>query len=76
MRKISLMYQLSGGCSFRHKCKECKHCKKVIHNVTINKSFVDYAEYQLCLKHPEQSDWNGNWMACRWFEERGRKKKE
>ena len=53
MRKISKMYQLSGGCDWHHKCKECVYLSN---------------ELNTCVRHPGLPEtWNGGWLACKWF---------
>ena len=53
MRRISEMYQRSGGTSYEHQCSECtlfmvgKRCR--------------------CRNYELDVDWNPNWTACKFF---------
>lgn len=58
MRKISYMYQVSGGCNHRHLCIECGQCVK-----------DETTKHYACMKHPEGMEWNPYWMACKCFTE-------
>ena len=63
MRKISAMYQWSGGTDPMHRCGECKNCitrpsgKKEIAKC---KSYGDLETFR--------TDWNPNWIACKAFD--------
>lgn len=62
MRKISAMYQWSGGTDYRHTCYECKNCIKV----KIGSRYV----YK-CLIYgntgSSASDWKASFIACKAF---------
>lgn len=62
MRRISAMYQLSGGADYNHTCGECLDC--VID--TEGKRKVPK-----CRRYEKISgtnpDWNASYMACRFF---------
>lgn len=62
MRRISAMYQLSGGADCNHTCGECADC--VID--TEGKRKVPK-----CRRYEKISgtnpDWNASYMACRFF---------
>lgn len=53
MRRISEMYQRSGGTNYEHQCSECalfmigKRCR--------------------CRNYELDADWNPNWTACKFF---------
>ena len=72
MRKISYMYQISGGTDHRHFCEECIHCVPMS-DVTCRK------DQYICAKHPEHPQWNPYWISCKKFsdtrEEPKRRKK-
>lgn len=62
MRKISAMYQWSGGTDYRHTCFECRNCVKVAHGrKTIYK----------CLSYGDTgsagTDWKPSYIACKAF---------
>lgn len=62
MRKISAMYQWSGGTDYRHTCYECKNCKKIKKGSrTVYK----------CLSYGDTSsvatDWKASYIACKAF---------
>lgn len=54
MRKISEMYERSGGTSWEHKCKECR-------------SLLTCKKDKICIKHPKKANWNENYIACKFF---------
>lgn len=63
MRKISQMYQWSGGTDYRHTCYECKNCVKVRRgNRTVYKCMV-YGNTD-----SEASDWKQSYIACKHFD--------
>ena len=63
VRKISLMYQWSGGCDYRHTCGECMNFQE--HRVG-NKKVFKCASYG--VSSSEATDWRKSWMACRAFD--------
>lgn len=58
MRRISKMYQWSGGTDYRHTCYECKNCVKVDPKKTTCKCLI-YGE-----EGPE-TDWKPHYIACK-----------
>lgn len=62
MRKISAMYEWSGGADFRHTCGECKNCMK---------SSKGPRPVYKCLAYgytnSGASDWKISFTACRHF---------
>lgn len=56
MRKISEMYQRSGGTSFQHECGECCHYSKTVKVAT-------------CELHGQEppAPWKENYIACKFF---------
>ena len=62
MRRISAMYQLSGGANYNHTCGECANCIRI----TVGKRKVTK-----CSKYRKLSgtdpDWKVSYMACRFF---------
>lgn len=62
MRKISYMYQKSGGTDYVHSCRECANCvtalrgKKEVRKCSL---YVDTESYR--------SDWDPGYTACRFF---------
>ena len=65
MRKISYMYQQSGGCNHRHFCRECVHLQKMSDGV--RNGFRAGIPDHCCMKHPDGHDWNPAWLSCKWF---------
>lgn len=62
MRKISAMYEWSGGTDYRHTCYECDHCKKIkCGSRTVYKCLV-YGNTDSVA-----SDWKASYIACRHF---------
>ena len=58
MRKISYMYDKSGGTNRFHECSECRNY------VQPDKNY----NYKTCALHPEQPmDWKPDHMACKFF---------
>lgn len=53
MRKISEMYKRSGGTAYQHKCAECR--------------FYRYEKKGKCLMHSIDRDWNGEFIACKFY---------
>lgn len=62
MRKISKMYQWSGGITPFHTCRECRNCRKVGKG---NKSVYKCMIYG--NTNSEASDWRISWTACKAF---------
>lgn len=58
MRKISGMYQYSGGTDYRHLCHECSRC---VHD-TVGKRTI-----HRCLNYGRQQEWNEAHIACKFF---------
>lgn len=62
MRRISAMYQLSGGANYNHTCGECEDCIRI----TVGKRKVTK-----CSKYRKLSgtdpDWKASYMACGFF---------
>lgn len=63
MRKISAMYEWSGGMDYRHTCGECKNCIRVQAGKRTVLKCMSY-----CVSASPASDWNANSMACRAFD--------
>lgn len=65
MRKISYMYQQSGGCNHRHFCRECVCMQKASDGVKngFRAGIPDYC----CMKHPDGHEWNPAWLSCKYF---------
>ena len=62
MRKISAMYQYSGGADYTHCCCECKNfivCERGKKNVNKCKAYG--------VTEGPESDWKATYMACRQF---------
>lgn len=57
MRKISEMYERSGGTSWEHKCKECR-------------SLLGCKKDKICIRYPEKANWNEDYIACKFYEDR------
>ena len=62
MRTISEMYKRSGGTSWTHECSECTYY------------FVGKKQ-NVCALHPERAAWKGGFVACKFFEPKGKKNK-
>lgn len=64
MRKISAMYEWSGGTDYRHTCYECKNCQKSPKgNRTVYKCLI-YGDTD-----SSASDWKASYIACRAFDQ-------
>lgn len=69
MRKISAMYQWSGGTDPKHSCGECKNC-----------AFIQRGkrEVRKCLSYGSTddpyTDWNPAYIACKAFDKKPPKK--
>lgn len=63
MRKISAMYEWSGGMDYRHICGECKNCIRVQIGKRTSWKCLSYG-YGM----DSSADWNANSMACRAFD--------
>lgn len=61
MRKISQMYQWSGGTDYRHLCYECKHCIKVKRGSSLIDKCRAYGTEGI------ETDWNRGYIACKEF---------
>lgn len=61
MRKISAMYEWSGGTDYRRTCYECSRCKKL----NIGKNSV----YRCANYDPNNTNWNAANIACKFFNE-------
>lgn len=62
MRKISKMYEWSGGTDWTHVCKECKNCQKFQKgNRSVYKCLI-YGNTD-----SEASDWKASYIACKKF---------
>ena len=53
MRTISEMYKRSGGTAYQHNCSECR--------------FYRDGKREKCLMYGGDRDWNGNFIACKFF---------
>ena len=62
MRKISLVYQYSGGCTPFKTCGECSNFEE--HRVG-NKKVFKCAVYG--VSSSEATDWRKGWTACKMF---------
>lgn len=68
MRKISEMYQQSGGTSYKNKCRECQFFCRIQGN---------RKEMYRCGKYPDpQALWNTEFIACKFFEEKGKRSRK
>lgn len=56
MRKISEMYERSGGAMWERRCNECKYC-----------IIPEEKTKHVCHLHPEKPQWKTEWTACKWF---------
>ena len=61
MRKISAMYQWSGGTSYGHKCGECTNCKKLSDRTYKCKIYGETDGHE--------TDWKPCWTACKAYNE-------
>lgn len=62
MRKISAMYEWSGGTDYRHICYECRNCQKVKKG---NRSVYKCMAYG--NTDSASSDWKASYIACKHF---------
>ena len=62
MRKISAMYQFSGGADLVHQCVECCNCKRFQRGSRKVYKCMLYGN-----TNSEASDWNSMSMACKLF---------
>lgn len=62
MRKISAMYEWSGGTDYRHLCKECMNCIPVVINKRSVYKCISYGN----TEYPA-TDWNPAYIACKTF---------
>ena len=62
MRKISAMYQFSGGADPVHQCVECCNCKRFQRGSRKVYKCMLYGN-----TNSEASDWNSMSMACKLF---------
>ena len=71
MRRISLMYELSGGCDYEHTCGECKFYEdaKTAHGFSkTQKKKLGNSGIGVCYKHPLRvQEFKPNAMACKWW---------
>lgn len=62
MRKISEMYQWSGGTDYRHTCYECEHCIR---------EMVGKREVYKCrvygITASSATDWKPSYIACKHY---------
>lgn len=63
MRKISEMYEWSGGTDYRHTCKECKNCVIAWRGKRIVYKCRSYG-----ISASSATDWNAANIACRNFD--------
>lgn len=61
MRKISAMYQWSGGTDYRHTCYECRNCIKV------DKKRSIYKCRSYGITGSSATDWRASYIACKAF---------
>ncbi len=61
MRKISAMYQWSGGTSYKHKCSECSNLKR------LSEKKCKCLIYGNTESH--ETDWKADYMACKVFDQ-------
>lgn len=73
MRRISLMYEKSGGCKPFSLCRDCCcfSTKEATEETEKRTECSYYNEH--CEEFPF---WNGNWSACRFFGEKGSGKRK
>lgn len=62
MRRISAMYQFSGGTDYRHTCYECSSCVKVKKGSRQVYKCLAYGNTDSAA-----SDWKPSYIACRHF---------
>lgn len=63
MRKISAMYEWSGGTDYRHTCYECNNCSKIKKG---SRSVFKCRVYG--NTDSDASDWKASYIACRHFD--------
>lgn len=65
--RISYMYRTSGGCDKEHLCEKCGYFLNDNKNGLVT---------ERCRLHEsmtgEEHVWNGNWMACKHYQQKGR----
>ena len=61
VRKISRMYELSGGTSWTHKCPECRY-------------FLNGTKNKYCERFPGNAEWSEKYIACKFFQEKRKKR--
>ncbi len=69
MRKISAMYQWSGGTDAKHSCSECKNCISVQRGKREVRKCVSYGNTE-----DPYTDWNPAYTACKAFDKKPPKK--
>lgn len=69
MRKISAMYQWSGGTDPKHSCGECKNCISVQRGKRDVRKCVSYGSTE-----DPHTDWNPAYIACKAFDKKPPKK--
>lgn len=62
MRKISAMYEWSGGTDYRHTCYECDNCIKITKGSRQVYKCLVYGDTSSAA-----SDWKASYIACRHF---------
>lgn len=68
MRKISAMYQWSGGTDYRHTCHECRNCVQKKQNKRTVHKCLSYGD----TESPE-TDWKESFIACKAFSKKSPK---
>lgn len=66
MRRISGMYERSGGCDYRYTCKECRH----IHIEAGKTRWGHQKQEASCGLYRRlygPAPWNPKWGACKFF---------
>ena len=61
---ISRMYRRSGGCDVKHRCGECIYYQESL----------EVRNGVICGLHESNLLWKKSWMACKFWESRGRRK--
>ena len=64
MRKISAMYEWSGGTDYRHTCKECRNCVEVLAGKRKVYKCQSYGS-----SGSSATDWNAANIACKAFDQ-------
>lgn len=62
MRKISAMYEWSGGTDYMHLCVECRNCKKYVTGKRTTYKCKSYGDTE-----DPHTNWNPAHIACRAF---------